>query len=398
MINSKIINVTTLNNYIKNVFEGDVFLSRIYIKGEISNLNKHYTGLYYFTLKDENSKISCMMFSFNVNKLKGDIKNGDEVLIKGYVSVYEKNGSYQLYVQDMEPYGKGKELLKLEELKKKLKEEGIFDLEKKELPKYPKKIGLVTSKSGAAVKDLIHSINSRYNPQIYIFPCLVQGENAPKSILNSLKLALNYNLDIVIIARGGGANEDLSAFNDEELVRYVSSYPLPTIGAIGHQIDSSLLDLVVSYSCITPTEAGVKAVPDKDELIDYLRSKQLYLNSLINRKIDLYTKRLLYINASKGLLSPLDKYLSKIKDIEKYKLAIDHHINDKIKNYVNKLDNFYSKLNALNPYQLLNRGYSLMYKDKNIVTSIDQLKIGDSISINLKDGEIISTVDQIKKG
>ena len=308
----KIYNVSLLNQYIKNLIEGDFKLANILVVGEICNLNKHYTGHYYFSIKDENSKISCMMFSFNVNRMKFDVKNGDEVLIKGYVSVYEKNGSYQLYVQQMEPYGKGKELLKLEELKKKLKEEGIFDLPKLRIPIFPKNIALVTSKTGAAVQDIIHSIQSRYNPQIFIFPCLVQGENAPESILGALEKAKEFDIDTVILARGGGANEDLNAFNDESLVRYIATYPIPLITAIGHQIDSSLVDLVSTCACITPTEAGVKAVPNKVELLEYIESQKMRFSSLINRTMDSYTKRLLQINARKGLMSPLDKYLNKM--------------------------------------------------------------------------------------
>lgn len=395
---NKIYNVTLLNQYIKNLIEGDFKLANVLVVGEICNLNKHYTGHYYFSIKDENSKISCMMFSFNASRISFDVKNGDEVLIKGYVSVYEKNGSYQLYAQQMEPYGKGKELLKLEELKKKLKEEGIFDLEKKNLPKFPKRIGIVSSKTGAAVKDVIHSIKNRYNTEIYIFPCLVQGENAPKSIINALDNALNYNLDLVIIARGGGANEDLSAFNDEELVRKVAIYPLPTIGAIGHQIDSSLLDLVVSTSCITPTEAGVKAVPNKTELLDNINSKNIYLNSLISRILDSYTKRLLYINASKGLVSPLDKYVSKIKELDNIKIKLDNLINLKVKENLSKLEINFSKLHTLNPYLLLNKGYSLVYKNKEIITSISQVNESDKLTINLKDGQLNVSVTSIRKG
>lgn len=394
----KVYNVTLLNQYIKNLIEGDFKLANVLVVGEICNLNKHYTGHYYFSIKDENSKISCMMFSFNVNKLKFDCKNGDEVLIKGYVSVYEKNGSYQLYVQQMEPYGKGKELIKLEELKKKLKAEGIFDLEKKSLKKYPQNIGIVTSKSGAAVKDLIHSIQSRYNPQIYIFPCLVQGENAPKSIIKALEQAKEFKLDTLIIARGGGANEDLSAFNDEELVRYVANYSTPIISAIGHQIDSSILDLVSDYSCITPTEAGVKAVPNKSELLDYIQSSTVYLSSLINRLIDNFTKRLLYLNASKGLVNPIDKYINKLKDVESYQLRLSNKINLLINDKINHYKNLTSRLNVLNPYSLLNKGYSLIYKDNEVITSINQLNIDDLITINLKDGNIEATVKVIKKG
>lgn len=395
---NKIYNVTLLNQYIKNLIEGDFTLASVLVVGEICNLNKHYTGHYYFSIKDENSKISCMMFSFNVNKLQFDCKNGDEVLIKGYVSVYEKNGSYQLYVQQMEPYGKGKELLKLEELKKKLKEEGIFDLPKKIIKKYPEKIGIVTSKSGAAVKDLIHSIQNRYNPQIYIFPCLVQGENAPKTIIKALEQAKDFSLDTLIIARGGGANEDLSAFNDEELVRYVANYPTPIISAIGHQIDSSILDLVSDYSCITPTEAGVKAVPNKKELFDYIASTNLYLSSLINRLIDNYTKRLLYINASKGLISPLDKYINRLKDVEQVKLKISTSIQLLLNDKISQLKTLNSKLDVLNPYALLNKGYSLVYKNGEIITNIEQISINDTIKIDLKDGTFEAIITNIKKG
>ena len=394
----KIYNVTLLNQYIKNLIEGDFKLANVLVVGEICNLNKHYTGHYYFSIKDENSKLSCMMFSFNANRVNFDVKNGDEVLIKGYVSCYEKNGTYQLYALQMEPYGKGKELLKLEELKKKLKEEGIFDLEKKELPKFPTRIGIVTSKTGAAVKDVIHSIQNRYNPELFVFPCLVQGENAPSSILKALQEALNYDLDLVIICRGGGANEDLSAYNDEILVRYVANYPLPTISAVGHQIDSSLIDLVVSSSCITPTEAGVKSVPNKNELLDQIRGNKLYLNSLISKKVDFYTKKLLYLNASKGLVNPLDKYLGLIKDVEKYNLRLNSSINNKLRNYLNKVENSFNKLNALNPYLILNKGYSLVYKDKEIISSINQVTISDQLEINLKDGIIVTKVKELKKG
>lgn len=394
----KIYNVSLLNQYIKNLIEGDFKLANILVVGEICNLNKHYTGHYYFSIKDENSKISCMMFSFNVNKLESEFNNGDQVLIKGYVSVYDKNGTYQLYVQTMEPYGKGKELLKLEELKKKLKDEGLFDLPKKEIPKFPQNIGIVTSKSGAAVKDIIHSIQNRYNPQIYVFPCLVQGENAPKSIIDSLIKADEYNLDTIIIARGGGANEDLSAFNDEQLVRFVASLKTPIITAIGHQIDSSILDLVSDCSCITPTEAGLKAVPNKIELNQYILSRRAYLNLLMNKTLISYNNRLLQINSSKGLINPFDKYQNLINDIDQLRLKLNINLNNKLNVYLNNHKNLSDKLRVLNPYLLLNKGYSLSYKGEDIVTSVQQVNENDLIKINLKDGTILAKVVSIKKG
>lgn len=394
----KIFNVSLLNQYIKNLIEGDFKLANVLVVGEVCNLNKHYTGHYYFSIKDENSKISCMMFSFNANKINFDLKNGDLVLIKGYISVYEKNGNYQLYALNVEPYGKGKELLKLEELKKKLKQDGILDLEKKKIKQFPNNIGIITSKSGAAVRDIIHSIQSRYNPQIYVFPCLVQGENAPESIKKALINALSYDLDTIIIARGGGANEDLSAFNDEDLVRYVAYYPLPVITAIGHQIDSSILDLVSSFSCITPTEAGVRCVPDKKELIQYIENRQYVLSNIMRYKIDFYIKRLFEINSSKGMQSPLSKFEGKIKDITLLENRLNNHINNRLMIYCNKLEICFNKLNVLNPYALLNKGYSMIYKEDNIITNVEQVDVNDHITIKLKNGSVDATVKEIFKG
>lgn len=390
----KVITVSKLNQYVKNIIEGDINLNNILVQGEITNLTKHYTGHYYFSLKDEESKVSCMMFSYNVKNLKFDLKNGDLVLIYGYMSVYEKTGTYQLYARNIEPFGLGQELLKIEALKKKLKEEGVFDLPKKEIPKYPRTIGLITSSVGAAVHDFIHTIQSRWNVEILVFPCLVQGKDAPESIVKALELTSNYDIDTLIIGRGGGNNEDLSAYNDERVVRAVLSCPIPIISAIGHQIDSSIVDLVSDYSAITPTEAGVIATPNKNQIIQDLISNREYMNSIIERKIDKLRQLLLEISSSKGLISPMDRLLLEKKQNEQLIERITYNMKQFINRYQNELASLNGKLISLNPYGVLSKGYSLIYnKNKNVITSINDIEKNDIIIVNMKDGKLIARVE-----
>lgn len=395
----KVISVSKLNQYIRNLVEGDANLCSILVQGEITNLTKHYTGHYYFSLKDEESKVSCMMFSYNVKNLKFDLNNGDLVVIFGYLSVYEKTGTYQLYARSIEPFGLGQELLKIEALKKKLKEEGVFDIPKKSIPQYPRCIGLVTSSVGAAVHDFIHTIQSRWNVEILVFPCLVQGKEAPESIVNALEETKKYEIDTIIIGRGGGANEDLSAYNDERVVRAVIACQVPIISAIGHQIDSSIVDMVSDYSAITPTDAGVKATPDKYQIIQDLISNRDYLNTLIERKIDKLRQFLLELSSSKGLISPLDRLLLEKKQNEQ----INERMSNLIKEYFNKIQNNLTALNAklmsLNPYGVLSKGYSLIYdENKNVITSINEVKKDDIIVINMKDGLIKAKVEEKNGG
>lgn len=397
MSENKILDVSTVNNYIKNLFEGDVFLSRIYVKGEISNLNKHYTGHYYFTLKDENSKISCMMFSSYVTKLKNPIKNGDQVVIFGKVSAFNKLGTYQIYVYNIDPYGQGKYLLMLEELKKKLKAEGLFDHEKKKLNLYPNEIALVTSKSGAAVQDLIHTITSRWPCIIKIYPCLVQGEGAPKSIIKCLRQADNSSCDTIILARGGGANEDLIAFNDEELVRTCASLSKPLISAIGHQIDTSLVDFVSDYPCITPTEAGEKACVNIKDLynnIEYYKSlsKRLinaYIHSKENQLLQLLT--IIENNNPKVQLANINNKVISLRQ------KADFLIKYKSNELSNKLLILKNKVELLNPNLIFDKGYAITYINKQKLKSVSMVKKDDLIDIKLKDGIIKTRVEEINK-
>ena len=370
MSGNKIYSVSDLNIYIKNLFEGDIFLSRVYIRGEITNLNKHYTGHYYFSLKDENSKISCTMFSTYVNRLKTDIKNGDQVLIFGKVSVYDKLGTYQIYVYNIEPYGLGQYLLKLEELKRKLQAEGLFDRPKKQINQYPKEIAVVTSKSGAAVQDIKHAITSRWNCLIKVYPCLVQGEEAPKSIIKQLSFADNSTADTIILARGGGANEDLKAFNDEELIRHCASLKKPLISAIGHQIDTSIVDLVSDLYCITPTEAGVKSCASKDDINYRLSNYTFQAKKLMQSYLESKQNYLLQLNMIMDRNNPI-YFLKDLKNqVENSCNSAKYLFSSRCQAYLKQIDLIQEKINGLNPKLMLERGYSIVYQDQNRVDSI----------------------------
>lgn len=390
--------VSNINQYIQYIIQNNASLQNILVQGEISGLRKDFKGHYYFSIKDDRCSLSCKMWSSTASRLNFIPKDGDEVLIKGSIDVYDVRGTYSLTAYYMEPYGLGKELLKLQELKKKLEAEGLFSLPKKKIPSFSKNIGIVTAASGAAVHDLINTILSRYNPQIYVFPCLVQGKDAPKSIIKALEKTKQFPLDVIIVGRGGGSNEDLFCFNDEELVRYVTTLNVPVISAVGHQIDSTLIDLVSDASCITPTDAGVKATPNKYDLIDSLEDKQIQLTSLINRIIDNYKNRLLNINASKGLISPYDKYQLKLKELNSLQLRLNARLNEIISSYDKSYNNLNGRLKALNPYLILNKGYSLVNINDEIITSVDQVKENDEMVITLKDGKVLSKVISTTKG
>ncbi len=394
----KIYTVSNINQYIQYIIQNNASLQNILVQGEISGLRKDFKGHYYFSIKDDRCSLSCKMWSSTASRLKFIPKDGDEVLLKGSIDVYDVRGTYSLTAYYMEPYGLGKELLKLQELKKKLEAEGLFSLPKKKIPTFPKSIGIVTASTGAAVHDLIDTILSRYNTQIYVFPCLVQGKDAPKSIIKALEKTKSFPLDVIIVGRGGGSNEDLFCFNDEELVRYVAQMDVPIISAVGHQIDSTLIDLVSDASCITPTDAGVKATPNKYDLIDLLNGSQIQLTSLINRIIDNYKNRLLNINASKGLISPYDKYQLKLKELNSIQLRLNSRMGNIISSLDKSYNNLEGRLKALNPYLILNKGYSLINVGEEIITSVDQVKENDDMVISLKDGKILSKVISKTKG
>ena len=416
---SEYLSVSQLNLYIKSIVESNFSLMNLLVIGEVSTLTKHYSGHYYFTLKDQNSQIKCMMFSNYVKQIDFNLENGQEVLIEGHIGVYDKNGTYQLYCRKISLYGEGQYLLKLAALKEKLSKEGLFDLPKKEIPLLPKRIGVVTSKEGAAIFDYITTIKKRGNTEIYLFPCLVQGLEASKDILRAVKESLHYDIDLLVITRGGGSKEDLKAFNDEELVRFVANVNLPVITAIGHNIDTTLIDYVSSYTCITPTDAANRSIVNHDDLTLRLKDLERFLDLKFKRLLDKKTEKILLLSQIIETYSPLNRFklikyriesftqksnyqMTNILS-EKYNKLIDLRKRieiaqkNKLLSYYNKLQNLKNKIEYLNPYSLLNNGYTfIVNEDNKIISSIENIDIGQKIDIRLKDGYIRARVEEKK--
>ena len=418
----KYLTVSAINRYLKHKLDTDGNLFNVFLKGEISNLKMHSTGHIYFSIKDDSSKINAIMFSSNAKKLTFLPQDGDKVLLSGRISVYEASGSYQIYVNEMEKDGVGNLYLAYEKLKKDLAKEGLFDKRhKKSIPKYPSKIGVITAKEGAAVRDIISTIKRRYPIcDVILFPSLVQGDNAYKSIISSIDKAEMFDLDVLIIGRGGGSIEDLWPFNEEELARRIFKCKIPTISAVGHEIDYTIADFVADLRAPTPTGAAEMAVPNLPDLVNYIKNLNVRLNEAINAKIN-YQK--LYLDSIKNsfvIKNPmimfesksqkLDLLLEKINKVMINNLNVAKHRFELIKNnhvlnnpsilYRDKqtyLENIINKLELLNPLNSLKRGFSITYKDNKLVKDIDSVDIKDNIDIKVANGIISATIIEKRK-
>ena len=371
-----IYSVQDINKYIKNVLTTDENLKFIYVKGEISNYKKAATGHVYFSLKDNDSLINAVMFNNYASKLIFEPKNGDEVIVLASIDAYVPRGSYQLFVYEMNLKGQGSILEELEKLKKKLAAEGLFDEERKRsINIYPRSIGIITAKNSAAIKDLTYNILRRYPlVDIYFFPSSVQGENASKELIAAFKKAQEYPLDTLIIGRGGGASEDLSAFNDETLVRLVATSKMPVISAVGHEIDSTLLDFVADKKASTPTGAAELATVDQREIIQKMT---YYLTDMQS--------------SLKERLTSIDEDVSYYKDLLKSSLS------NKLLNYKTRLEGERKRINALNPNNVLSRGYSILKnKEGHIISSIKEVKENEIVYTTLQDGELTSEIKEIR--
>lgn len=418
-MNDKYLTVSVINRYLKHKLDTDENLFNVYLKGEISNLKMHSTGHIYFSIKDEKSKINAIMFSSNAKKINFRPQDGDKILVSGRISVYEASGSYQIYVNEMQKDGIGNLYLAYEKLKQELDKEGLFKKEhKKPIPKYPFKIGVITAQEGAAVKDIISTIKRRYPIcEVILFPSLVQGENAYKSIINSIDKAQQYDLDVLIIGRGGGSIEDLWPFNEEELARKIYACPIPTISAVGHEIDYTIADFVADMRAPTPTGAAEMAVPNLPDLINYLSNLNVRLNEAINTKVNYQRLYLDSIKCSFVLKNPmimfeskkqyldliiekLNKTLSASINNAKHRLEIlkkSHVLVDKeflTKDRSLYLESLINKLELLNPLNSLKRGYALTYKDDKLITDVNKLSINDVVTIKLKNGNIKAKVEE----
>ncbi|MGN1000524.1 MAG: exodeoxyribonuclease VII large subunit [Bacilli bacterium] len=415
-MNQNYVTVTQLTKYIKYIIDNDIHLNNIYLKGEISNFKRHTRGHLYFTIKDENTRINAIMFVSNASRLKFEPMDGMKVLITGKVSVYESTGAYQIYVSDMVEDGVGNLYVAYEQLKKKLELEGLFDpAKKKKIPKIPKTIGIITAPTGAAIKDILSTIKRRWPiAKTILFPSLVQGAEASGDILRNIELSKNFDLDVLIIGRGGGSIEDLWCFNDEEVARAIYDLDVPVISAVGHEIDFTISDFVADLRAPTPTGAAEMAVPNMNDVISYLSQVEKRMLAGINNIITLKQKKLKSVMDSPIIRNPISIYevkeqkfdniyerlilgLRKIVDKNQYDLTL---INNKLRNNIvsfldsNKHDfeKILSKLEVLNPMLTLKRGYAIVKSDDKVIDKKTLLNKGDSITVEMQDGNFEAVV------
>ena len=445
MKNNQYITVTQLTKYIKYKLEQDGNLQTIYLKGEISNFKAHTRGHFYFTLKDETSRISAIMFNNLASKIKFTPTDGMKVLVECKIGVYEATGAYQVYVSDMIEDGVGNLYVAFNQLKEKLEREGLFKKEyKKPIPKIPRRIGIITASTGAAIKDILSTIKRRFPiVETILFPCLVQGELAKDDIVKNIRLANTYELDVIILGRGGGSIEDLWPFNEEIVARAIFMSEIPIISAVGHEIDFTISDFVADLRAPTPTGAAEMAVPNLVDVKSYLNQINIRLTKAMNNKIEMSYEILnryknsyvltnpmslynrleqnfdnLYerlLNAIKNNIKNNEEHLDKLKKsyiftnpnmlfidkaynyndlIKRLKLSMEKNIDNKNNKYFNLL----SKLEVLNPVTTLKRGYSITKKDERAISSISDVKKDDVIITSLFDGYIESVVKNIEMG
>ncbi len=418
----KYITVGTLNRYLKNKFDTDPNIQRVCLKGEISNFKGHTRGHLYFTLKDEESRINAVMFSFNASKLTFVPEDGMKVLVEGKVSIYPPTGAYQIYVEEMTNDGLGNLYLKYEALKKELEQKGLFaSSHKKPIPKYPEKIGIVTAPTGAAIKDILSTIKRRYPIcETILFPCLVQGELAKDDIAKQINEANNWDLDVLIVGRGGGSIEDLWAFNEVVVAEAIYNSRIPIISAVGHEIDFTIADFVADLRAPTPTGAAEMAVPNMSDLNTLLDQYKIRFTNKIRSKLDNYKDKLNIIKNSYVLTNPLAVYelkeqkltnlIDNMNSIIEKKLEQNasrlnmlknnyllNHPEELLKTSKHKLSLIINKLELLNPLSILSKGYSIVKKDNLIIKDAVNLNENDKINIKLYNGEIDAVVKKVGK-
>ncbi|MFC3211685.1 exodeoxyribonuclease VII large subunit [Planomicrobium okeanokoites] len=439
MTSDPYLSVKALTKYIKKKFDADPYLRDVYVKGELSNVKIHTSGHIYFTLKDSSARLPAVMFAANARAVKFKPESGMTVLIRGDVSVYEASGQYQLYAHSMQPDGIGDYYLAFEQLKKKLYEEGFFNpSHKKQLPRFPDKIAVVTAPTGAAVRDIVITLNRRYPlAKVTIFPTLVQGEQATRSIVQSIQAANKTDFDVMIVGRGGGSIEDLWAFNEEAVARAIFDSRIPIISAVGHETDTTIADFVADLRAATPTAAAELAVPSRTELLDRVINQQSGMYRVITNLLEREKTALRKLTTSMPFAYPDRLYRPFIERVERatdsLQREVFQHLNRSRERHANldrqlanriptqrirqsqadisqlqkrleqsalqsmntnkmKLSSAMRTLDALSPLKLMERGYTIPYKDGDVVKSIQQVRAGDELKVTMQDGTVETTV------
>ena len=418
----KYLSVSAITRYLKAKFDVDENLQTVFLRGEISNFKAHTTGHFYFSLKDESSKINAIMFRSNASKVLFKPVDGMKVLVTGRISVYEAMGSYQIYVDEMLEDGVGNLYIAFEQLKKKLKSEGLFDeAHKRKIPKIPKRVGIITASTGAAIRDIMTTVKRRFPIcETILFPTLVQGENAKDDIVRNIERAQNYDLDVLIVGRGGGSIEDLWPFNEEIVARAIYNSKVPVISAVGHEVDFTIADFVADLRAPTPTAAAELAVPNMSDLKKHIDQLGIRLNESILKKVNylkLYLEsvknsfviknpQIMFENKKQSLflmgdklndimLGKVEKYKNEMAKLKKSYVLENPYLLYKDK--INEVKNIIDKLNLLNPLNILARGYSITYLNEKALKSIKEVKKDDLLDIKLNDGVLKTSVLEVRE-
>ncbi len=395
------VTVKQLNLFVKSLIEGDSRLADIYVTGEISNFKNHYaSGHLYFTLKDADASIRCVMFRGFASQVKFRIEDGMKVILRGRVSIYEKDGQYQFYAQEMHADGLGDISLQFEQIKEKLSKEGLFDTEnKRPIPKFPKRIAVITSPTGAAVQDIMNILSRRWKlAEVLLCPVSVQGESAVPEMLDALDRVYTLsNCDLIIIGRGGGSIEDLWAFNSEELARKIYESPIPVISAVGHETDFTICDFVADLRAPTPSAAAELAVPDINDFLIKINNCKRVLKTTLIKKLNFEKTRFASLENSVYLKKPLQSIIE--KRMQNCDLLADRLLNsykNRISIQNNKLATLIASLDAMSPLKVLSRGFSVATLNGKTVSSVNSINIGDNLTLKMSDGSLECNV--ISKG
>ena len=394
---NSVYSVTQVNTYIKNMFQTDYLLRNLDVRGEISNLKYHSSGHIYFTLKDEKSAIKCVMFSGDAKMLTFKFKEGMQVSVNGRIDIFERDGTYQLYVKSAKEEGRGDLFLEFEKLKEKLGDMGMFDeAYKRPIPAYVKTLGVVTAPTGAAVRDIIN-VSKRRNPGIGIvlFPAIVQGDEAPASIVKGIKTLENYGVDLIIVGRGGGSVEDLWCFNDESVAQAIFDCSVPIISAVGHETDFTIADFVADKRAATPSQAAEFAVCDISALLTRLYELKKSLNKEMNRVLFERKKDAEFFARQLAALSPVSRLNEQKDRLLRSKNLLNRAINDSLKNARHRLEINAGRLHGLSPLKRLSGGYAYVESAGKAVKSIKEVKEGTLLSINVTDGRISAKVEDL---
>ena len=395
----KTITVSDLNNYIKKVMDNDFILNNTYIKGEISNFILHSSGHAYFSIKDENSRLRCVMFKTYTSKLNFLPEDGMKVVIKGRISAYPKDGTYQLYCEEIKSEGVGDLHLAFQRLKEKLEKEGLFDVNhKKTLPKYPRKVGVITSPTGAAIRDIINVIKRRNSVvDLLIYPALVQGINASEEVIKGIEvLNARKDVDVIILARGGGSIEELWSFNDEKLAYAIYNSKKPIVTGVGHEIDFTIVDFVGDLRAPTPSAAAELVVPSLEELREMVLNNKTYIAASANSFLIDKFNQVQMLKRTLELKSPENYIINQCNHIESLKEILDNKVNSRITAEKDKLGKYIALLNAHNPLNVLNKGYSIITdENQKVISTVEVIKKQEKVNIRLRDGSVVVSLTEV---